>query len=112
MISHRIRSYENLHIVLWLLKDTCWVLDYKIPGLVMIVPTIAVALFITWLSRSSTAELAHNMAVVCWICANSVWMVGEFFYNDTLRPYATFFFVLGLVMVAAYYGIIRPNSKH
>lgn len=111
MISPRLRSFENLHIVLWLLKDTCWVLDYKIPGMVMIVPTVTVALYITWLSRASSAELAHNLAVVCWICANSIWMVGEFFYNDTLRPVATVFFVLGLVMVAVYYGIIRPNSK-
>lgn len=111
MITPRIRSYENLHIVLWLLKDTCWVLDYKLPGIIMILPTVTVAVYITWLTRSTAAELAHNLAVVCWICANSIWMVGEFFYNDSLRPVATVFFVLGLFMVAVYYGIIRPKSR-
>lgn len=111
MITPRTRSYENLHIVLWLLKDTCWVMDYRIPGMIMILPTVAVAVYITWLTRTSSAELAHNLAVVCWICANSIWMMGEFFYNDSLRPVATVFFVLGLFMVAMYYGVIRPNSK-
>jgi hypothetical protein len=111
MISDRARSYENFHIVLWLVKDACWVMDLKIPGLLMIFPTISVALHITWLHRKHTAELYHNLAVVCWICANSIWMIGEFFYNDTLRPAATFFFSVGLIMVAVYYGLIRPGIR-
>lgn len=78
MISNRLREYENFHIVLWLLKDTCWVMDFKVPGLIMILPTISVALHITWLHRKSMAELLHNLAVVLWISANSVWMIGEF----------------------------------
>ncbi|MFM9007686.1 MAG: hypothetical protein ACKORE_03805 [Bacteroidota bacterium] len=32
----RFRAYENFHIVLWLLKDTCWVSDFKTAGLIMI----------------------------------------------------------------------------
>lgn len=111
MIYGKIRAYENFHIVLWLLKDTCWVLDFKVPGMIMIIPTILVALHITWIHRNSAAELAHNLAVVCWICANTIWMIGEFFFNDTLRPFATVFFGMGLLMVAFYYGIIRPR-KH
>lgn len=110
MISDKLREYENFHIVLWLLKDTCWVMDFKIPGLIMILPTIAVALHITWLHRKSNAELLHNLAVVSWISANSVWMIGEFFYEDTLRPIATVFFIIGLLMVASYYFIVRPKE--
>ncbi|MFM2190236.1 MAG: hypothetical protein RL491_622, partial [Bacteroidota bacterium] len=26
----RIRQYENLHIFLWLVKDTCWIMDWKL----------------------------------------------------------------------------------
>jgi len=105
------REYENLHIVLWLLKDTCWVLDFKVPGLIMIFPTITVAIHITWLYRDSRSELFHNLAVVSWISANSVWMIGEFFYGDALRPIATIFFVLGLIMVSVYYLLIKPSEK-
>ncbi|MFN8153997.1 MAG: hypothetical protein U0Y08_06875 [Bacteroidia bacterium] len=111
MISNRLREYENFHIVLWLLKDTCWVMDFKVPGLIMILPTISVALHITWLHRKSMAELLHNLAVVLWISANSVWMIGEFFFNDTLRPFATVFFIIGLILVAAYYIIVRPGER-
>ncbi|MBL7925170.1 MAG: hypothetical protein JNL88_13290 [Bacteroidia bacterium] len=111
MISEKMRAYENMHIVMWLLKDTCWVLDFKIPGLIMIFPTIGVALHITWLHRKALAELYHNLAVVSWICANSVWMIGEFFYEDTLRPVSTIFFVLGLLMVFIYYFIHLPRNR-
>lgn len=99
-----VRKSENFHILLWLLKDLCWVMDFEVMGLIMIVPTIAVAVYITVLARKTYSELLHNLAVVCWICANSVWMIGEFFYRDTTRPIATVFFVTGLLVIAYYYG--------
>jgi hypothetical protein len=46
--------------------------------------------------------------VVFWICANSIWMIGEFFYDDHTRHGATVFFVLGLLCVAWYYLVARP----
>ena len=93
-----------MHILLWLLKDLCWVMDWKVMGLIMIVPTVAVAVYITVLTRRVFSELLHNLAVVCWICANSVWMIGEFFYEDTTRPIAAAFFITGLLLIAYYYG--------
>ncbi|MCF8258377.1 MAG: hypothetical protein K9J06_12550 [Flavobacteriales bacterium] len=100
---HRIRRFENIHIVLWLVKDTCWIQDWRTPGCIMIVPTIGMAVYITWLSRSERKELFHNLAVCAWIVANSVWMLGEFFLDDTTRPLATVFFVLGLASIGYYY---------
>ena len=38
-------------------------------------------------------------------------MTGEFFQNDTLRPYAMVLFVAGMVVVAAYYALIYPRSQ-
>ena len=111
MAMKNLREYENLHIVLWLVKDTCWVLDFKTAGLIMIFPTILVALHITWLHRKEVTELYHNLAVVAWICANTTWMIGEFFYNDTLRPIATVFFCIGLLLVAIFYLIVRPSLR-
>jgi uncharacterized membrane protein (GlpM family) len=111
MMSGKLRDYENFHIVLWLLKDSCWVMDFKIPGLIMIIPTIAVAIHITWLHRQSMSELYHNLAIVSWITANSVWMIGEFFFKDTLRPAAAVFFVIGLLLVSVYYFVVKPRLK-
>lgn len=105
-----IRKYENLHIALWLVKDTCWVMDWKIPGLIMIFPTLFVALHITWKSRNTTSDLFHNIAVSLWICANTTWMVGEFYFGDTTRPFAIVFFVAGLLFIAYYY-LFLSNKK-
>lgn len=99
----RIRKFENVHILLWLLKDSCWLMDWRVAGMFMVVPTIAMAFYITWLSRSVLKELIHNLAVCCWIMANSIWMAGEFFLNDTTRPVAFVFFLLGLGSIAGFY---------
>jgi len=69
----------------------------------MITPTILLAIYITWIHRSEKTELLHNLAVVFWICANSVWMIGEFYYDDTTRKYALFFFIAGLGTAGYYY---------
>ena len=106
-----IRSSENLHIVLWLVKDLCWVQYLHRLGTLMIAPTLAMAVWIAWRLRKETGELLHALAVVCWIAANSVWMIGEFYFNDGTRPQAMVFFVLGLVCVAWYYLVERPRRK-
>ena len=41
-----IRHYENLHIPLWLIKDTCWMMEFKVLGVCMIAPTLIVALIL------------------------------------------------------------------
>ncbi len=102
----KIRKSENIHILLWLLKDLCWVADFKTMGMIMIVPTIAVAVYITILVRHNVPELFHNLAVVCWICANSVWMIGEFFYEDTTRPIAMVFFIVGIALIGGFYSYL------
>ncbi len=106
-----IREYENTHIALWLIKDTCWVMSFKIAGMVMIVPTLIVAIHIAWRSRKNVGDLFHNIAVCLWIAANGTWMTGEFFYDDGLRPYAKLFFIAGLIVVAVYYIIHFPKKK-
>lgn len=102
---HDIRKVENFHILLWLLKDLCWVSLSKMLGVIMIAPTLAFAIFITWRNRFDKAELLHNLAICLWICANSVWMIGEFYFDDTTRGAAMFFFIAGLISMAYYYLI-------
>jgi hypothetical protein len=100
----KLRKFENFHILLWLLKDTCWVMTWRTMGMIMIAPTVLLAFFITWKFRSLRSELYHNLAVCSWLVANSVWMTGEFFYNDTTRHAASVFFALGFVFIGWYYG--------
>jgi hypothetical protein len=101
-ISARYRWIENGHIFLWLIKDTCWAMEWRPGGIFMIFPTLSVAFYILWKSRHVRAELFHNLAVCLWIMANSVWMVGEFFERET-RPHAVCLFLVGLSLLVIYY---------
>ena len=109
-IPLRFRRVENLHILLWLLKDACWAMNWRLGGLVMILPTLTVAVLITWQTRHLKTELMHNLAVDFWILANCTWMVGEFFGWDEdlaggfgLRQLALVPFALGFCILVAYY---------
>ena len=78
----------------------------------MIIPTLYVAIDITWRSRKMRTDLFHNIAVTLWICANATWMTGEFYANDTLRPYAMVFFVIGILVIACYYLFLARHAKN
>ena len=101
-----IRKFENAHILLWLIKDLSWVSDFHTLGVIMIVPTAIMALYLTWESRGNRTELVHNIAVCLWITANSTWMIGEFFYDDKTKPNAQIFFLSGLVLLLVYYAYV------
>lgn len=112
-IPDRFRRIENLHIVFWLVKDISWALLWKPLGIAMFIPTISVAVLITWQTRRLTAELYHNLAIVCWIVANGYWMIVEFFWPDAdfLRYYASIPFGIGIIFISIYYFIILPSEK-
>ena len=99
--------FDNLHILLWLLKDTCWLLEWKSLGTLMIAPTIGVALY---LAAKSTAEDIFwiNVAICFWISANAYWMVCEFVEMEMYKDYAGIPFALGLMSVAVFY--LKPKA--
>ncbi len=116
-IPYKFRRIENLHILLWLIKDACWALNLKIPAMVMIVPTLMVAVMITYQTRKITSEFLHNLSIIFWIVANCTWMVGEFFGWDAnlvgpygLREFALVPFGIGL-LILAYYYLFLVNKK-
>ncbi|MFT3947958.1 MAG: hypothetical protein QM763_13390 [Agriterribacter sp.] len=114
-IPAKFRRIENLHILLWLLKDVCWALNFRTMGMIMIIPTISVAVMISWQTRKITSELIHNLAVVCWIIANCLWMTGEFYGWDEgawgARYLALFPFSIGLIILFYYYIVLAPGKK-
>ncbi len=98
-----LRVNENLHIVLWLIKDLCWLMEYRHAGLLMVAPTLVMAGYITWLSRVDRGLLVHAIAVVFWILANSTWMIGDFFFKEQGHGLARAFFLAGLLLLGIYY---------
>ncbi len=106
-----LRATENFHIVLWLLKDLCWVLLWKPLGLALFVPTLLWAVWIAWRLRHEVGEFLHAAAVVRWITANGIWMITEFWFADAHRMLAAPFFVLGLALVGWYYLVLLPRKR-
>ena len=104
------RHYENLHIPLWLLKDTCWMMQWKYLGMFMIIPTISVAFIIAFRSRNHR-EVWINSAICFWISANAYWMCAEFYGHEELKYYASIPFGLGFVCTALFYLSKKPHAN-
>ncbi len=101
-IPERVRKQENLHIVFWLIKDSCWMLGIKWLGALMVLPAMVIAIWIVY-NTKHTREVFINLAILCWITANSYWMLVEFYNNDEQRVLSAVPFVLGFVFVGIYY---------
>lgn len=109
-----VRKFENAHILLWLLKDMAWYMGWKTLGTSMIIPTVAVALFIAYFQRHHISKLVHHISVVCWISANSIWMLSEFwspeearFPSDwTIKTPTLIFFFSGTGILIGYYSFL------
>jgi hypothetical protein len=82
-----------------------WALKFRMLGVAMFIPTLLLALLITWQTRNIRSELYHNLAVTCWIIANGFWMICEFYWEelDYLRYFTAIPFSIGLLFVAYYY---------
>ena len=112
------RKLENLHILFWLVKDISWCMIWRPLGLLMVVPTLGIALVIAWRTRANMSERAHNLAIVFWITANSYWMTSEFFNFDavqvlphvTSKQLALVPFLIGLGILAYYYLVQKPRE--
>jgi H+/Cl- antiporter ClcA len=118
-IPLRYRKMENLHIFFWLLKDISWCMTWRFLGIAMIFPTLIIAIVITWRTRHSMSEWAHNLAIVLWISANSYWMISEFFHFDEMPAFAGITykflavvpFIAGIIVLAWFYLWYAPMHK-
>lgn len=117
-IPAKYRRMENMHIVFWLVKDISWCMIWRELGLAMFIPTFAIAVVIAWRTRQLKSELAHNLAIACWILANGYWMISEFFHFDEMNVWgewtgkhmALIPFSLGALILLYYYALIRPGE--
>jgi hypothetical protein len=101
--KNNIKKLENLHVGLWLLKDASWCEEWIKVGMMVALPTLVLAMKIAWESRRDAEDLVHNIAVCLWLCANVVWMVGEFFFDDGTRAISRVFFFSGLALLVGFY---------
>lgn len=84
-------------------------LEFRLTGAIMILPTLFVAIYIVIKTRQ-TPELFINLAVLSWISANSFWMLMEFFNHNRYKEYSLAAFALGFIFVGTYY-LKRPVTR-
>ncbi|MCX7728411.1 MAG: hypothetical protein N2203_02965 [Bacteroidia bacterium] len=97
----KLRFYENIHILFWLIKDLSWVMIWKPLGIAMILPTIG---FAVWFCIKSfyESEFFVHLATLFWILANALWMLMEFYDKEEYKFVAAIIFIAGLVSVSYY----------
>lgn len=108
--SFNLRQLDNFHILTWLIKDICWVKEYKPGGMFMIVPTIGIAFLMAWKTRRYKARFYSNFSVFCWMCADSVWMMDDF-YELNASAVTVGFFITGILSMAYYYAFVGSGNK-
>lgn len=118
-VPSRLRHMENMHVVFWLMKDISWCMIWKPLAVAMIIPTLSIAIWISWKNRQIVSELSHNLAIVFWITANAYWMVSEFVGFDetpvwgayTGKHLALIPFFTGAGILLYYYALQRPRLQ-
>jgi hypothetical protein len=110
MLTGRMQKYESVHVLFWLIKDSCWMLELKLLGTVVMVPTVIIAAYIVFKTRKST-EMYVNLAIFFWILANSFWMTMEFFYESRHKDLAGIPFILGFIFVSIYFYITMVRKR-
>ena len=77
----------------------------------MVIPTIGMAIYIAAKTRKNMLLFLPNMAVCCWIGANAVWMLGEFFDFNHI-PYALTSFFFGIAFITYYFMRYSNHSEN
>lgn len=78
-------------------------MDYRVKWLGMAFPTVLLYYWLTYKSHSSRSDFFHNLAVSCSITGNSIWMAGEFYFDDKIRQLVIPVFVAELAVINNYY---------
>ena len=107
-LFEKIKKFESLHIVFWLIKDSCWMLELRWLGILMVIPTLIIAGIIVYISRKSY-DIYINLAILFWISANSFWRYYEFFNFGENKMLSSIPFGLGFLFVGIYYFKLFAN---
>jgi hypothetical protein len=107
-MNTRLRLYEYIHIPFWLVKDSCWALQIKSIGLLMIFPTVILAYIICHKTWKQWLDFLPNLAILLWISANSIWMSDEFF-NLGIKQLCYLPFIAGLAVISIWLIFFLPK---
>lgn len=101
---------ETIHIPLWLVKDICWLMEYRTLGIIIAVPTILVAFIMCGITYKERDHFLPNVSIAFWIVANANWMVAEFYRLET-KSLSIYPFLLGVLAFVIFVFIKLIDRK-
>jgi hypothetical protein len=102
---------ETIGSVLWFVMDGLWMLNQASPAKAMVLPTLAVNLFVFRYTKRSFSQFAIVAAMNAWLLMNIFWMVGDLDKNPRLIEFARALFGLGLVLLVLAIGRDAANPE-
>jgi hypothetical protein len=95
---------ETVGSVLWFVMDGLWMLNQPLYAKAMVVPTLAVNLFVFRYTNRSFSQISVVAAMNSWLLMNVFWMVGDLDKDPRLIEFARATFALGMVLLALAVG--------
>ena len=92
---------ETIGSVLWFLMDGFWMLALSVPAKAMILPTLAVNLFVFRYTKRSFSQIAVVSAMNCWLLMNIFWMISDLDKDPRPMIIAQAMFALGVLLLVA-----------
>ena len=92
---------ETIGSVLWFLMDGFWMLALSGPAKAMVLPTLAVNLFVFRYTKRSFSQIAVVSAMNCWLLMNIFWMISDLDKDPRLMIVAQALFGLGILLLVA-----------
>ena len=95
---------ETAGSVLWFIMDGFWMLNQALPAKAMVLPALAVNLFVFRYTKRSFSHFSVVAAMNCWLVMNICWMVGDLDKDPKPLAAARVMFVLGMVLLTLAVG--------
>ena len=114
-----VKTMENMHTYIWILKDLSWTQSWYWPGLVVGGIAMALSFVVTvgsvW--NKEYADAWHHFAHLLWLVSNYIWMTGDF-HDDRYPDAASVYdgraeitkgvMIFALAWLGVYYLVLRP----
>ena len=95
---------ETIGSVLWFVMDCLWMLNQAMLAKAMVLPTLAVNLFVFRYTKRSFSQFAVVAAMNAWLLMNIPWMIGDLDKAPQFLESARAMFALGLILLGLAIG--------
>ena len=95
---------ETFGSVLWFVMDGLWMLNQALLAKAMVLPTLAVNLFVFRYTKRSFSQFAVVAAMNAWLLMNIFWMIGDLDKAPQFLEFARAMFASGLILLGLAIG--------